>query len=80
MIRRINPVAKALAMSRRKTSTQVVPDKRNTIARRISTMQIKIEKMKSLKTKPRKAKRDDWKRTRKVMRQAKRETQERWYA
>jgi len=28
MIRRINPVAKALAMSRRKTSTQVVPDKK----------------------------------------------------
>ena len=27
-----------------------------------------------------KPKRDDWKRTRKVMRQAKRETQERWYA
>ena len=43
-------------------------------------MQIKVEKMKSLKTKPRKAKRDDWKRTRKVMRKAKRETQERWYA
>ena len=43
-------------------------------------MQIKLEKMKSLKPKPRKAKRDDWKRKRKVMRQAKRETQERWYA
>jgi len=43
-------------------------------------VQIKIEKMKSLKAKPRKVKRDDWKRTRKVMRQAKRETQERWYA
>lgn len=43
-------------------------------------MQIKIEKMKSLKTKPHKAKRDDWKRNRKVLRQAKRETQERWYA
>ena len=28
MIRRINPVAKALALSRRKTSTQVVPDKK----------------------------------------------------
>ena len=28
MIRRINPVAKALAMSRRRTSTQVVPDKK----------------------------------------------------
>lgn len=28
MIRRINPVAKALAMSRRKTATQVVPDKK----------------------------------------------------
>ena len=43
-------------------------------------MQIKIEKMKALKTKPRKAKRDDWKRTRKVLRNAKRETQERWSA
>ena len=43
-------------------------------------MQIKIEKMKSLKAKPREAKRDDWKRNRKVLRQAKRETQERWYA
>lgn len=43
-------------------------------------MQIKIEKMKSLKTKPRKLKRDDWKRNRKVLRNAKRETQERWYA
>ena len=28
MIRRINPVAKAIAMSRRKTATQVVPDKK----------------------------------------------------
>jgi 3-methyladenine DNA glycosylase AlkC len=28
MIRRINPVAKAVAMSRRKTSTQVIPDKK----------------------------------------------------
>lgn len=43
-------------------------------------MQIKLEKMKSLKTKPRKAKRDDWKRERKAMRSAKREKQERWYA
>ena len=43
-------------------------------------MQVRLEKMKSLKPKTRKAKRDDWKRTRKVMRQAKRETQERWYA
>ena len=34
-------------------------------------MQVKIEKMKSLKTKPRKAKRDDWKRTRKTQRKAK---------
>ena len=28
MIRRINPVAKAIAMSRRKTATQVVPNKK----------------------------------------------------
>ena len=28
MIRRINPVAKAIAMSRLKTATQVVPDKK----------------------------------------------------
>ena len=28
MIRRINPVAKAIALSRRKTATQVVPDKK----------------------------------------------------
>ena len=28
MIRRINPVAKAIAMSRRRTSTKVVPDKK----------------------------------------------------
>jgi len=27
MIKRINPVAKAMALSRRKTSTRVVPDK-----------------------------------------------------
>jgi len=27
MIKRINPVAKAMALSRRKTSTKVVPDK-----------------------------------------------------
>ena len=39
-------------------------------------MQIKIEKMKSLKRKPRKAKRDDWKRDRNVARKAKRMTQE----
>ena len=43
-------------------------------------MQIKVEKMKSLKTKPRKAKRDDWKRERNMKRKAKRETQERWCA
>ena len=34
-------------------------------------MQIKIEKMKSLKRKPRKAKRDDWKRDRNMARKAK---------
>jgi hypothetical protein len=34
-------------------------------------MQIKVEKMKAMKTKPRKSKRDDWKRDRKVARQAK---------
>ena len=45
-----------------------------------NNVQVKLEKMKSLKPKTRKAKRDDWKRNRKVMRQAKRETQERWYA
>ena len=28
MIKRINPVAKAIALSRRKTATQVVPDKK----------------------------------------------------
>ena len=43
-------------------------------------MQIKIEKMKSLKRKPRKATRDDWKRDRNVARKAKRMTQERNYA
>jgi len=43
-------------------------------------MQIKLEKMKSLKTKPRKAKRDDWKRDRKAMRKAKRVMQEKMYA
>lgn len=43
-------------------------------------MQIKIEKMKSLKRKPRKVKRDDWKRDRNVARKAKRMTQERNYA
>ena len=43
-------------------------------------MQMKIEKMKSLKAKPRKAKRDDWKRDRKAARKAKRVTQEISYA
>ena len=50
-------------------------------------MEIKLRKIKtetfekiSVKKTVKKAKRDDWKRTRKVMRQAKRETQERWYA
>ena len=43
-------------------------------------MQMKIEKMKSLKAKPRKAKRDDWKRGRKAARKAKRMTQEKMYA
>jgi hypothetical protein len=43
-------------------------------------MQIKLEKMKSLKTKPRKAKRDDWKRDRKVARNTKRIIQEKMYA
>ena len=43
-------------------------------------MQIKVEKMKSLKTKPRKEKRDDWKRSRKAMRIAKRTMQEKMYA
>jgi hypothetical protein len=43
-------------------------------------MQIKLEKMKSLKTKPRKAKRDDWKRNRKAMRNEKRMVQEKSYA
>jgi hypothetical protein len=43
-------------------------------------MQIKLEKMKALKTKPRKAKRDDWKRDRKAARKAKRMTQEKMYA
>ena len=28
MIKRINPIAKAIAMSRRRTSTKVVPDKK----------------------------------------------------
>ena len=36
--------------------------------------------MKSLKVKPRKAKRDDWKRNRKDMRNAKRMIQEKLYA
>jgi hypothetical protein len=43
-------------------------------------MQIKLEKMKSLKTKPRQPKRDDWKRDRKAMRKAKQMTQEKMYA
>ena len=43
-------------------------------------MQIKLEKMKSLKTKPRKAKRDDWKRNRKVQVHTKRMMQEKSYA
>jgi len=43
-------------------------------------MQIKLEKMKSLKTKPRKAKRDDWKRNRKVQVRTKRMMQEQSYA
>jgi hypothetical protein len=50
-------------------------------------MQIKLEKMKSLKTKPRKAKRDDWKQAarrrdhdRKVARNTKRIIQEKMYA
>ena len=42
-------------------------------------MQIKLEKMKSLKTKPRKAKRDDWKRNRKVQVRTKRMIQEQSY-
>lgn len=43
-------------------------------------MQIKLEKMKALKTKPRKVKRDDWKRDRKVARNTKRMVQEKMYA
>jgi len=43
-------------------------------------MQIKLEKMKAIKTKPRKPKRDDWKRDRKAARKAKRMTQEKMYA
>ncbi len=42
-------------------------------------MQIKVEKMKSLKTKPRKEKRDDWKRNRKVQVRTKRMMQEKMY-
>jgi hypothetical protein len=42
-------------------------------------MQIKVEKMKSLKIKPRKAKRDDWKRNRKVQVRTKRIMQEQNY-
>jgi len=42
-------------------------------------MQIKLEKMKSLKAKPRKAKRDDWKRNRKVQVRTKRMMQEQSY-
>ena len=43
-------------------------------------MQIKLEKMKAIKTKPRKAKRDDWKRDRNAARKAKRMAQEKMYA
>jgi|9_EtaG_2_1085328.scaffolds.fasta_scaffold05398_5 hypothetical protein len=43
-------------------------------------MQIRLEKMKSLKTKPRKSKRDEWKRERQAMRRAKQNIQERSYA
>ena len=42
-------------------------------------MQIKVEKMKSLKRKPRKAKRDDWKRDRKAARKMKQSMQEKNY-
>jgi hypothetical protein len=42
-------------------------------------MQIKVEKMKSLKVKPRKAKRDDWKRTRKAQVRTKHMMQEKIY-
>ena len=81
MIRRINPVARIMAQNRRRTATQTVPNKKKYNRKKDKYNADKIrKKMKSLKTKPRKAKRDDWKRTRKVMRQAKRETQERWYA
>ena len=43
-------------------------------------MQIRLEKMKSLKTKPRKSKRDEWKRERQAMRRAKQNIQEKSYA
>jgi len=47
-------------------------------------MQIRLEKMKSLKTKPRKSRRDEWKRERQAMRKAKQKLQrlgeERYYA
>ena len=43
-------------------------------------MQIRLEKMKSLKTKPRKSRRDEWKRERQAMRKAKRNLQEKIYA
>ena len=47
-------------------------------------MQIRLEKMKSLKTKPRKSRRDEWKRERQAMRKAKQKIQrlgeERYYA
>ena len=63
-IKPVNPVAKAIAQNRRRTATRSTSPRRArvpTTARRTSkTMQIKIEKMKSLKRKPRKAKRDDW--------------------
>ena len=43
-------------------------------------MQIKVEKMKAMKPKIRKPKRDDWKRDRNAARKAKRMTQEKNYA
>ena len=43
-------------------------------------MQIRLEKMKAMKPKPRKAKRDDWKRERSVKRKAKQMIQEKIYA
>ena len=43
-------------------------------------MQIRVEKMKSMKPKIRKPKRDDWKRDRKAARNAKRKMQEQSHA